>query len=84
MSGYDRLFPSELMSLITDVIENRTISAGDIISRKQQILPHHKVAIASELAQAVIGALHTLPDSAKQQLITALAGTMSSDIDNTK
>lgn len=82
MSGYDKLFPTSVMSQITDMIESRTISASDILSRKQQILPHFKVATASELAQALIGSLHALPDSEKRILISSLQRTISDEVDN--
>ena len=82
MSGYDKLFPASVMSRLTDMIESRTVSASDIINRRQQVLPHFKVATASELAEALIGSLHSLPDSEKRLVIAALQRTVSDDVDN--
>jgi hypothetical protein len=81
MIGYDRLFPPELVSAITDMIESRTVSAGDIINRRQTILSHHKVATSSELALALLGSLSSMSDSNKKELIGMLRKTIADEID---
>lgn len=71
------IFPPRVIDAIQDAVQARVVSAGDLMQRKHPILPEHRVAMPDELAQAVIGCIHTLPDDLKRELIRALERTIS-------
>lgn len=77
MHEYAKLFPKDLMDRISDMIESRLVTAGELKNRKHQIMDHYKIGTSAEISSYLIGCLLTLSDQEKQQMIDLLRSLQS-------